>query len=138
MERMDRDALVERLRAAVRQHADGVTAAYLFGSAARGEERADSDVEVALLLPRGARLRLDTLPLALVESIERAAAPARADVAFLNGAGAEFIHRVLRDGILLDETGHAARVECEVQARNECFGILPMLRRHRRSLIRRA
>ena len=44
------------------------------------------------------------------------------------------MHRVLRDGILIDEADRAARIRFEVAARNEYFDLLPILQRYRRSV----
>ena len=44
-------ALPARIASAVRDHADGVSRAILFGSVARGEERPDSDVDLLLVWP---------------------------------------------------------------------------------------
>ena len=44
-------ALPARIASAVRDHADGVFRAILFGSVARGEERPDSDVDLLLVWP---------------------------------------------------------------------------------------
>jgi hypothetical protein len=53
-------------------------------------------------------------------------------VVALNRAPVDLVHRVLRDGILVLEVDHSARVRFEVKARNEYFDLLPFLRRYRR------
>lgn len=44
-------SLTTRIASVVRSHADGMSRAILFGSAARGEERPDSDVDLLLVWP---------------------------------------------------------------------------------------
>jgi predicted nucleotidyltransferase len=56
MERSRRDGSPEAAIAAAVRAESAVLAAYLFGSRARGEERASSDLDVALVLTRGAEL----------------------------------------------------------------------------------
>ena len=63
------EAMPERLRAVLAGH-PGVRLAYVFGSAARGALRADSDVDVAVRF--AARPTLDALA-ALAINLERAA-----------------------------------------------------------------
>lgn len=53
-------------------------------------------------------------------------------VVALNGAPADLVHRVLRDGVLVHEADRSARIRFEVAKRNEYFDLLPVLRRYRR------
>ncbi|HUI14364.1 MAG TPA: nucleotidyltransferase domain-containing protein [Xanthobacteraceae bacterium] len=76
---MKRDELISRLRAHEQElRAAGVTGLALFGSAARGEQRDDSDVDVVVKLSAEARSegfayfgRLDTLNRRLTEILDR-------------------------------------------------------------------
>jgi len=111
--------------------ARGLTAAYLFGSAARGELRPDSDIDLALLYAEPPQASLEAQPFALAAEI--ASVVGRPiDAIVLNSAPVDLIHRVLRDGRLLVETDRSARIAFEVRARNEYFDLLPTLRRYRR------
>lgn len=111
---------------------DEVLAAYLFGSTARGDERPGSDLDIALLYrrepPRTLRgLGLD-LQADLEESVQRPV-----QVVVLNRAPADLIQRVLRDGKILLDRDKALRLRFEVQARNEYFDLLPILRQYRQA-----
>jgi predicted nucleotidyltransferase len=133
---VDRDEIARRLREILSPQGASVVAAYLFGSHARGEAGAGSDVDVGLLLPR-APLGLRDHPFDLGDAMERSIG-ASVDLVVLNDASADLVHRVLRDGVLLHESDREARVEFEVRKRNEYFDLRPMLEAHRRALIRSA
>jgi predicted nucleotidyltransferase len=128
---MDTGSVVEGLRAYFDTHSDGVVCAWLFGSVARGNARADSDVDVAVLLERDPPLTLDASAPAIGGDIE-AAIGLPIDLVILNRAPVDLIHRVLRDGVLLVERDRNARVRFEVKARNEFFDLKPHLDRYRR------
>jgi predicted nucleotidyltransferase len=110
------DPAVDRLAAAVRE-LPGVRLAYLFGSRARGTERADSDFDIAVLLDderaraeRGATLRR------LAGRLGRVVSSALLDIVILNDATPLLRHRVLRDGVLLHARTPEARVRFAVAA----------------------
>ncbi|MFZ0609394.1 MAG: nucleotidyltransferase domain-containing protein [Xanthobacteraceae bacterium] len=76
---MKRDEIISRLRAHEQElRAAGVTGLALFGSAARGEQGGDSDVDVVVKLSEEARRggfayfgRIDTLSRRLAEILQR-------------------------------------------------------------------
>jgi predicted nucleotidyltransferase len=107
-------------------------AVYLFGSEARGDAAASSDVDVAVLFERDPPRTLEGLHLPLqrdlVLHLRR-----EVDLVVLNRAPVDLVHRVLRDGLLCFEADRKARVLFEVRARNEYFDLLPFLERYRRS-----
>ena len=127
------DELIARLERALGAHGD-VIVAYLFGSAARGELRPSSDVDVAVLVP-AAGPTLSSLRLSLQADLQEAA-HRPVDLVILNQASPDLIHRVLRDGILLVERDRSARIRFEVGARNEYFDVLPFLTRYREAVLR--
>ena len=95
---MHADLLIERMCPFVAQQ-PGIAAAWLFGSAARGEMRPDSDVDVAILFDRGVSPRARTLALAdLASRLESATHPRPVDVVSLDEQGPVFVHAALRDG----------------------------------------
>ena len=96
---------------------EGLVAAYLFGSQARGTASAASDVDVALLLTSAPKT-LDDLQLDVAADLaQQLGVPI--DIVVLNHAPSDLIHRVLRDGELLVEHDRSARVRFEVRARND-------------------
>lgn len=108
------DDVRARLEQALSREPD-VLVAYLFGSVARGEQDALSDVDVAVLLEPGAehtgrrRLELDRL---VAESLDRD----RVDVVILNAAPPKLAYRVSRDGIRILSKDERVRLAFEVKA----------------------
>lgn len=107
-----------------------VVAAYLFGSTARGESRADSDVDVAVLFEPAPVHTLNGPRLSLEGALERALG-VPVDLVVLNDAPVDLRARVLRDGRLLVDRDRAARIRFEVRTRNEAFDLQPVLDRYR-------
>ncbi len=130
---MDRDALLERLRAHFAPSPLPLVAVWLFGSQARGDAREDSDVDVAVLFTEAPGDGYATLMLGLdLAAALETVLGAEVDVAVLNDAAPDLVHRVLRDGVLVLERERSARIAFEVRARNEYFDLVPVLQRYRR------
>ena len=130
---MDAAMAVERLRRAFKGRDDGIAAVYLFGSIARGESRAGSDLDVAVLLePAPERRAYDSLRLDLRAELESEIGR-EIDLVVLNHAPPDLSHRVLRDSVLVIEPDPSARVRFEVRARNEFWDIKPYLDEYRRT-----
>lgn len=130
---MARSDLVARLRGLFAERSEGVVCAYLFGSVARGEESAGSDIDLAVLFAAQPPATLeDGLGLGLAGVFEEATGRP-VDLVVLNAAPVDLVHRVLRDGILLWDADPSARIRFEVAARNAYFDLLPILRRYRRA-----
>ena len=55
---MENDAIRFALGEILQRNAEGLVCAYLFGSVARGEEKVDSDIDLAVLYTRRHRPRL--------------------------------------------------------------------------------
>jgi uncharacterized protein len=104
---------------------DGVVAAYLFGSRARGTARRGSDIDVAVWLdPRlGPRERLDR-QLALAADLEGRAGDV--DVVVLNDAPPLLRHRVLRDGIVILDREPVLHVRLRTDALIEFLDTEPL------------
>jgi predicted nucleotidyltransferase len=124
------DDLEDKLRRALVGVRPDVVAAYLFGSRARGTARADSDVDVAVLVRGEPAATLDGLGMDLLVDLERDLR-LPVDLVVLNRAPPDLVHRVLRDGRLVLERDRSARIQFEVQARNQYFDMQPILRRYR-------
>jgi len=111
--------------------ATGLSAAYLFGSFARGEATEDSDVDVGLLFTQSPEPTLDAQPFGLAAELESLLGR-RVDLVVMNTAPPDLVHRILRDAVLLLERDRNARIAFEVKSRNAYFDLLPFLRRYRR------
>lgn len=128
---MDRDELIERLKAYFRRRPEGLAAVYLYGSRARGTARARSDVDLGLLFET-------TPPSVLGGPADRIADELgqglrlSVQAVVLNTAPADLVHRVLRDGVLVHEADRSARIRFEVARRREYLDLLPVLREYRR------
>jgi predicted nucleotidyltransferase len=128
---MARPDLIEKLRTTLVPHGSALVCAYLYGSAARDDDRATSDLDIAVLFRQEPPATLDGMGFDIAGDVERATGR-RADVTVLNRAPADLVHRVLRDGVLLYETDRRRRVAFEVSRRAEYFDLLPYLRQYRR------
>jgi uncharacterized protein len=116
-----------------------VVLVYLFGSHARHQARATSDLDIAVLLDEQERDPLELLERRLdlgarVQDIMRGPV----DVVLLNRAPLLLQGEVMREGKLLYEADRAARVEYEVRARTLWFDFQPRLRVHQEALLQRA
>ena len=130
---MDAASAVKRLRRAFKGRERGVAAVYLFGSVARGESHAGSDLDIAVVLePAPERGTYESLRLDLRAELESELGQ-EIDFVVLNHAPPDLTHRVLRDSVLVIEPDPSARVRFEVRARNEYWDIKPYLDEYRRS-----
>jgi predicted nucleotidyltransferase len=127
---MDSVEMIEALRQAMAALDDGIVCAYLFGSHARGDARAASDVEVAILFMESPPARLEGLRFDLAGALE-ARLHRPVEIVVLNHAPADLVHRVLRDGSIVLERDRFARIRFEVKARNEYFDLTPVRARYR-------
>ena len=128
---IDATAVEADLRAFFATDARGAIAVYLFGSVARGEARADGDVDVGVLFETAPPATLDAPQFALEADLERRL-HRRVQVVALNRASSDLVHRVLRDGRLVLDRDRAARIRFEVRSRNEYFDMAPIRRLYRR------
>ena len=122
--------LEEKLKTHFAPRASEVACAYLFGSAARGEQCADSDIDVAVLFEKAPAFELESPASGLVGDLERLLG-SPVDLIVLNHAPIDLIHRILRDGRLVCEHNPSRRIAFEVDARNRYFDLLPYLQRYR-------
>jgi predicted nucleotidyltransferase len=117
---------------AVQRHVGGVVAAYVFGSTARGDAGAASDLDLGLVLaalPSAA----EQLQLGGIADLIAAEIGVAVDLVVMNDAPVDLVHRILRDGELVIETDRGARIRFEVRARHDYFDLAPHLLRYRRA-----
>jgi uncharacterized protein len=111
--------------------AEGLGAAYLFGSRARGTARTGSDVDVGVLYAGKPPSGLAGLAGHLEAALERLL-HLPVQIVVLNRAPVDLAKRVLRDGILLLDRDPSRRIHFEVRTRQEFWDLEPFLRRYRR------
>ncbi|NOZ94072.1 MAG: nucleotidyltransferase domain-containing protein [Acidobacteria bacterium] len=124
---VDLQALVRKI-AGVLEPRGEILEAYLFGSVARGEAQAHSDIDVAVYVdkrrcpetPFGYRADLTTALMAGLGTND-------IDVVVLNEAPPLLYHRVLRDGIRVLSRDLRATTTREAQAYSRYFDYLPQL-----------
>ena len=130
-------SLEDRIGLALASLPERVVAAYLFGSEARGEASAQSDLDIGILLWESRPLTLKDggfdLAAALSADLGR-----EVDLAVLNGAPVDLAARVPRDVRPLLDRDRSLRIAFEVRTRNEYFDLLPYLRQYRAVALARA
>jgi predicted nucleotidyltransferase len=121
-------ALVDRLRAALEPHAE-ILDAYLFGSHARGDAAAHSDIDVAVFIDRVRAREPASFGCAaeLTSILMSALGTNDIDVVVLNDAPPLLYHRVLRDGVRLVARDLAATTTREGQALSRYCDYVPQL-----------
>ena len=116
----------------------GVLAAYLYGSAARGNMHAYSDVDVAVAFDYSVpgderfrhRLRLITAVMGLLRVNE-------VDVVPLNDAPPLLVFHVLRDPVVLYKADHRQSAEFEIKMIGMYYDLKPALEEYRRQMFAR-
>ena len=116
-----------------------LVAAYLFGSVARSESGPLSDLDVALLFD-GPSLDADArlAAAARCQTILATESSLPVQVSVLNEASPSFVHRVLRDGVILVGADDPRRVSFEARALAEYLDFQPLMDRFDRALMARA
>lgn len=128
MSRTPPERLIEQLIAALAPRTE-VLDAYLFGSVARGDAQAHSDVDVAVYVTEAA-LATPGFGYAaeLGAALQQALGRADVDLVVLNRATPLLYHRVLRDGVRLLSRDLVATTRREGQAQSRYCDDLPRLR----------
>ena len=122
----------DKLRSYLDLAPDGLVAAYLFGSEARGTAGPHSDVDVGVLLRASPPRTLLDQPFALADELT-GLMQRPVQLVVLNDAPIDLVQRVLRDGALLIDRDPSARIRFEASARNAYFDLKPFLGRYRRA-----
>jgi len=102
-------------------------AVYLFGSRAAGEERPDSDLDLAVLLPEGVRIPL----LEKMSIVEQLAGIVgfEVDLVVLNEARLPIQFEIIRNGRLLYERSFDERTDAEERIVRDYLDFKPFLER---------
>jgi predicted nucleotidyltransferase len=113
-----------------------VSAAYLFGSRSSGQFGADSDIDIAVILPRGRDAEQAFWELAEIkEDLESAFRPITVDVLDFERIPCRIAHEVLKTGVLIAQSDEDRRVEVEVRRQSEYLDFLPRLKYYRREVL---
>ncbi|MDI6823632.1 MAG: nucleotidyltransferase domain-containing protein [Thermodesulfobacteriota bacterium] len=111
-------------------------AVYLFGSRAQGSARADSDIDLALLLPDDCSLPA-TERIDLIARLEELAGR-RVDLVLLNRAPLPLQFEIIHTGIVLYESSFDARTDFEDIVVRDYLDLSPMLERSRQEIMEEA
>ena len=104
-----------------------VLAAYVFGSTVTARARADSDIDVAVLVDESVRRsRMLAYRLDLMADLGAALHRRDVDIVVLNEAPPLLAHRVLSRGKLLFERSRSARVRFQVRTAARYLDLVPM------------
>ncbi len=119
-------------RAIVRclSHRREIQAAYVFGSGATGRVRADSDLDIAVLIDRRAVSDSLDYRLKLMADLGSALRRSDIDLVILNDASPLLVHRILSRGKLVFERSASARVRFQVRAAGRYLDLVPMFETH--------
>jgi len=128
---VDAATIEPRLRSFFEADARGAIAVYLFGSVARGEAGASSDIDLGILFAADPPATLKAPQFTLEAELERLL-HAPVQVVALNRAPADLVHRVLRDGRLILDRDRSVRIRFEVRSRNEYFDMASIRALYRR------
>jgi predicted nucleotidyltransferase len=118
--------IAAELAAVLERHRE-VAAAYVFGSVARGDATADSDLDVGIVFARRgdtAREHVDLIG-AIAAEIEGVGGFRRVDIVVLESQGPIFCHRVLAEGALVYERDPERRVDFESDVLVRAFDFRP-------------
>ncbi|NMG82598.1 MAG: hypothetical protein GIS02_00100 [Methanosarcinales archaeon] len=128
--------MIEMLKSVIREHGE-VIAAYLYGSAVQGNMRADSDIDIGILLMDDAVPDyLYTIRMAR-EIRSRCHLDREVDVRILNRRSIRFLHQVLRYGEIVFVRDERKKVEFETSVIKEYLDFKPFLMEYDRTRRRR-
>lgn len=127
---MDRTNLIAELERFFAECEGDLVGVYLYGSFARGEDTAQSDVDIGLLFEEDPPASLSG-PVSRIEAALEARLGIPVQAVVLNRAPVDLVHRVSRDGVLVLERNPSARVRFETKARQEYLDLRPILQLYR-------
>lgn len=110
-----------RIKQILSTHGDRISFAYLFGSLARAEATAASDLDIAIYCRNGDPEQCFTTKLDLQADLCRALGRNDIDILVLNTAPIMLLDEVVRQGILLHEQEPAAREKFELNTLHQAI-----------------
>lgn len=128
--------MIESLKSVISEHEE-VIAAYLYGSAAQGRMRADSDIDVGILLADDAVTDHRYVVRMARELQSRCRLDREVDLRVLNRRPIRFLNQVMRYGELVFVRDEKKRVEFETGVLKEYLDFKPFLREYDRERRRR-
>lgn len=132
---MDINKIKEKIRDYFKKKRE-ITAVYLYGSYARGEEGRDSDMDLAVLIEDKVKNKLP-LTFDYQNDLEKELALGL-DIQLLNNIGIELGKRIIDEGELLYENDKLARVYFTVNILNKYFDMQPFYDEYYQLLSQRA
>jgi predicted nucleotidyltransferase len=119
--------MIESLKSVISEHEE-VIAAYLYGSSAQGRMRADSDIDVGILLADDAVTDHRYAVRMARELQSRCRLDREVDLRVLNRRPIRFLNQVMRYGELVFVRDEKKRVEFETGVLKEYLDFKPFLR----------
>ncbi|MEM3398050.1 MAG: nucleotidyltransferase domain-containing protein [Nitrososphaerota archaeon] len=107
---------------------DEVLVAYLFGSYARGDQTAESDIDIAVLLSTPSHRVLEYY-LHLINELSRVSG-GEVDLIILNTAPPLLKHQVIKNGIVVYRRDEKTRIEFEARAEDEYLDFKRVMERY--------
>ncbi len=128
------EVVIGKIKEALQQIPE-VSAAYLFGSVAKGRYHRNSDIDIAILfIPGLSKMKRFDLRLDISGKLEDISGRP-VDVVDLLESSLFLQHQVRKYGVLLLEKDPRYRVAYEVRSRREYFDLQPILERRNKALI---
>lgn len=108
----------------------GVAAAWVFGSVARGTARADSDIDIGVLLvERGAEKSVEPRWLGELAGRLEAATGRTVDLVMVDAQGPMLRHQILKEGVLVFDAVPERRIDFESDTVSRYLDFAPTFQR---------